>query len=382
MGISFRKHKDKKWEYRVKVKDPITKKYVERSKRGFETKPEARLAAQDVERNLLEGYEKLNIQLKDYLDFWLKEYKEGYVRKNTMLSLKNSVNNHIKPYFKNIYINEITPALYQKFLNKLYDNKLSKNTRLRIHNAFNEAMKRAVLNKKITFNPCEGAVIKGKNSNNDEIKFIEPSEVPMFLEHSYEYGYIYWIFFKLLLETGMRKGEAAALKWSDINFKNMTIEINKSLDFQAETDEELFGDTKNYNSKRVISMSKSIADDLRYHATWQNRNKKLLKNKYYYKYNLVLCRKDGNYMPKSSLFNAFRRILKQADMNLLPIHSLRHTHAVMLLEAGAEMKYIQERLGHGSITITSDIYSHISKKMDQKNTAQFEKYINNILNSK
>ncbi len=107
-----------------------------------------------------------------------------------MLSLKNSLNNHIKPFFKNIYINEVTPALYQKFLNKLYDKKLSKNTRLRIHNVFNEAMKRAVLNKKITFNPCEGAVIKG-NSKNDEIKFIEPSEVPMFLEHSYEYGYIY-----------------------------------------------------------------------------------------------------------------------------------------------------------------------------------------------
>ncbi len=87
-------------------------------------------------------------------------------------------------------------------------------------------------------------------------------------------------------------------------------------------------------------------------------------------------------MPKSSLFNAFRRILKRADMNLLPIHSPRRTHAVMLLEAGAEMKYIQERLGHGSIMIPSDIYSHISKKMDQKNTAQFEKYINSILNSK
>ncbi|WP_199689911.1 hypothetical protein [Roseburia sp. 1XD42-34] len=95
----------------------------------------------------------------------------------------------------------------------------------------------------------------------------------MFLEHSYEYGYIYWIFFKLLLETGMRKGEAAAFQWFDINFKNMTIELNKNLDFQAKTDDELFGDTKDYNSKRVISMGKSIADDLRYHPTWQNRNK-------------------------------------------------------------------------------------------------------------
>ncbi|WP_286164700.1 MULTISPECIES: hypothetical protein [Clostridia] len=92
-----------------------------------------------------------------------------------------------------------------------------------------------------------------------------------------------------------------------------------------------------------------------------------------------MCRKDGNYMPKSSLFSAFRRILKQAGIYYLS--TLSSTRMLLCLEAGAEMKYIQERLGHGSIMITSDIYSHISKKMDQKNMAQFEKYINNILNS-
>ncbi|WP_418888916.1 tyrosine-type recombinase/integrase [Paenibacillus apiarius] len=75
---------------------------------------------------------------------------------------------------------------------------------------------------------------------------------------------------------------------------------------------------------------------------WQNQNKLALINAYHHDLNLVLCREDGNFMPKSSLFNAFSRILKRAGLPPLPIHSLRHTHAVILLESGADMKYVQE----------------------------------------
>lgn len=94
--------------------------------------------------------------------------------------------------------------------------------------------------------------------------------------------------------------------------------------------------------------------------------------------NLVFCRDDGYIMPKSNLFNAFKRILKQANIPSLPIHSLRHTHAVLLLEAGNEMKFIQERLGHGSYQITADVYSHISKRIDEKSMNKSEEYFNEI----
>jgi integrase len=84
-------------------------------------------------------------------------------------------------------------------------------------------------------------------------------------------------------------------------------------------------------------------------------------------------------MPKSTLFNAFERILRRADLSKVPIHSLRHTHAVLLLEAGADMKYVQERLGHGSIQITSDVYAHISKKIEKDTMDKFEGYLKNVL---
>lgn len=85
-------------------------------------------------------------------------------------------------------------------------------------------------------------------------------------------------------------------------------------------------------------------------------------------------------MPKSSLFNAFKRILNNAQLPQIPIHSLRHTHAVLLLESGADMKYVQERLGHGSIQITSDVYAHISEKIEKDSLNKFEDHMNDILN--
>ncbi|MDQ0655675.1 integrase [Paenibacillus sp. W2I17] len=133
----------------------------------------------------------------------------------------------------------------------------------------------------------------------------------------------------------MRKGEAAALKWSDINFKKKKINIDETLDFQAENDDELFGDTKTFRSTRTITVSASLINDLRYHATWQNQNKiNLGESMYRHDLNLVLCRNDGNHMPKSTLFNAFQRIIKRAELSdYLRIHSLPQTYAVPMLRA-------------------------------------------------
>ncbi|WP_235431587.1 site-specific integrase [Paenibacillus sp. VT-400] len=138
----------------------------------------------------------------------------------------------------------------------------------------------------------------------------------------------------MLIETGMRKGEAAALKWIDIDLDKHFITIDETLDFTAKNKEKLFGDTN---------------------RQWQEHNKGILGDRYHHDLDLVLCREDGNFMPKSSLFNAFSRILQRCDLPSLPIHSLRHTCAVLLLESRANMKFVQEQLGHGSIQITSDV---------------------------
>lgn len=371
---NFKKHSTG-WEYRVKYKDPFTQQNKEKSQRGFASKQEAKIAAAEFEAKIRSGFEQDGtMSLEMFLDYWIEEYKKGLVRKNTLVLHESNIKNHIKPYFKKINLHEIKPIMYQKFLNSLTE-KYSKRTVELIHSTFYGAMDQAVILNKIEKNPCVGSIVKGKKKDKS-IQFLESRDIPFFLKSAFQYGYIYWIFFKVLIETGMRKGEAAALQWTDINFNDGTISISKTLDFTAKTRDELFGDPKTYNSIRKIKMSNSLTNDLKYHRNYLNQNKIALNDIYYHDLNLVLCRDNGNFIPKSSLFNAFSRILAKADLPDIPIHALRHTHAVLLLEAGAEMKYVQERLGHGSISITSDVYAHISKKIENEQMKKYEEYIN------
>jgi integrase len=366
------------WEYRIRYKDPFTQKFKEKSQRGFETKKEAQIAAAAAEKKIAEGYEQTDIPLISYLEQYIQEYKAGTVRKNTLLQHQNNIKTHIRPYFRSIMLSEVKPLAYQKFLNHLAEQGYSKGTVEIVHNTMNSAMEKAVTLGKLEKNPCKGVTIKGSVKPKG-LKFIESEHIPAFLRAAHQYGYIYWIFYRVLIETGMRKGEAAALTWDDVDLKAGTVTIDKTLDFSAGEEEDLFGDTKTFNSGRTIKLSQSIIQDLKQHAKYQNQNKLAWKGSYKHKLNLVLCRDDGNFMPKSSLFNSFSRILKRAELPSMPIHSLRHTHAVLLLEAGNDMKYVQERLGHGSMKITADVYSHISKKIEESSMEKFEAHMKKIL---
>ncbi|WP_203362408.1 tyrosine-type recombinase/integrase [Bacillus sp. REN10] len=383
---TFHKYKKKNhnkdfWEYRIYYQDPITRKMREKSKKGFASKAEAKLAAEEAERLIREGFELTEESLKSYLETWLVEFKKGSIAKNTYELHEQNIKKHIVPYFKNVFLKDVKPVMYQKFINHLADQGYSKRTVEIIHGTLYSAYEKAIVLGKITKNPCTGVTIKGKQKPKEAIKFIESEHIANFLREAYKYDYIYWIFYKVLIETGLRKGEAAALQWSDVNLKERTINVNKSLDFKeaSKNPNQMFGDTKTYNSKRIITISQSLTNDLRFHQNYQNQNKIALNDVYKFDFNLVLCRNDGNYMPKSSLFNSFAKILDRCGLPSLPIHSLRHTHAVLQLEAGADMKYLQERLGHGSIQITSDVYSHISKKIENDNMNKFEEHMRNVL---
>jgi integrase len=370
------------WRYRLKYTDPFTQQSREKSERGFRTKPEAELAAAEFLKNVKQGYEQSDVALVEYIQNWIDNYKKGVVRKNTIKQHMNSLNTHIKPYFKQLMLKDLKPDMYQKFLDSCLGKGLSRRTVEIISSTVYGAIEHAIIQGKLERNPCKGSVIKGERKK-ESVEFIDSEDIPNFLHAARSYGYIYWIFFKVLLETGMRKGEAAALKWSDINFEQKKIYIDETLDFQPEHEDELFGDTKTQKSTRTIIVSTGLINDLIYHETWQNQNKNTLgESMYRHDLNLVLCKNDGNPMPKSTLFNASKRILKRAGLSEdFHIHSLRHSYAVLMLEAGADITFIQEQLGHESAKITYDVYAHISKKLEKRNIDKYKQYTANILSS-
>lgn len=145
--------------------------------------------------------------------------------------------------------------MYQKFINDKLESGLSTETAKRIHNTMNQAYKRAVINNYIEKNPCEGVKIVRREVK--QLKYLEPEFVTPFLQEAYRRSNIYGLFFECLFESGLRKGEAASIQWSKINWKEETISIDQTLDFQPDEDDELFGDTKSYSSERVIKIRKS-----------------------------------------------------------------------------------------------------------------------------
>ncbi|MEC2356018.1 site-specific integrase [Bacillus velezensis] len=378
---SFRK-RGSTWQYRIKHKDPLTHEQIEVSKGGFKTKKEAQLAARQEELRLNSDLE-INggdILLKHYLKEWLAEYKQGTVRKNTYILHERNVNTKILPYFKDIKLKDIKPLRYQKFINHLAEQGYSKRTIEIIHGTMFNALSTAVKPlKKLEENPCEGVTIPKIPKKKEKLAYINSDDISFFLKIARQDNYLYYIFFKTLLETGMRKGEAAALQRKDIDLKNNYLHINKSLDFQVKEGEERFGETKTYESERSIKISNSLARELTAHMKYLNDNRIVFNEVYEHELDLVFCREDGKPLPKSTLFNALNRILKKAGLNKMPIHGLRHTHAVLLLESGATMKFVQERLGHKNITITSDVYSHISEKLENSSVDGYEEYMNSLM---
>ncbi|MEM5009216.1 site-specific integrase [Niallia taxi] len=379
---SFRKRGDK-WQYRIVFRDPYTKEKKEISKSGFKTKKEAQVAANIEEKKIFNGLEidRTSVSLKNYLREWLVEFKEGNVRKNTFVLHQRNIEKHIIPYFKEADLKDIKPMGYQKFLNYLDEQGYSTRTIEIIHTTMYNALQTAVKPlKKLEENPCDGVQIpKKKKVNKKSLEYIPSDQIGEFLRVARQDNYIYYMFFKTLIETGMRKGEAAALQRRDIDLKNGYIDINKTLDFQTKEGESLFGETKTYESIRRIKISDSLCRELSKHMNILNENRIVYNDIYNHELDLVFCREDGNILPKSTLHNAMNRLCKKANIDRIPIHGLRHTHAVVLLESGAQMKFVQERLGHKNITITSDVYSHISDKLENTSVDSYEKYMDNLL---
>ena len=374
----YTKKGEKFWRVRVRIKNPFTGAWQEKKLSGFKTKKEAQKAHDKYIFEYEQGYEQTDETLRHWLNFWLEEVKKKSLRSSTYASYKNAIDGHILPYFKDILLKDVKPEMYQKFIN--YEDKrgLSKRTIEIVHSVFYSAMKKATAIYKIQNNPCEDVEIKGRVKYSD-CQYIPMDLIDSFVEAAYNDNYNYGALFEFMIYTGLRKGEACALQWTDLDLQESTISITKSLDFQgaANNPEAIFGETKTYHSNRVIELPERLLESLRNHQKKQFAYKTIYHDHYKHEYNLIFCRDNGDFLPKSTLFNALNRV-----KNLVPgvgsdlrIHDLRHTHAVLLKELDADDKYIQERLGHKNIEITLNIYSHITKTIGKRNVKKIDDYL-------
>ncbi|MEK4414942.1 site-specific integrase [Bacillus sp. FSL K6-0268] len=374
---SFRKRNDK-WEYRIRYKE--MGKYKETSKGGFKTKKEAQLAAAKIEEKLVNGsnIQDGKITFNEYLYEWLNVFKKGNVAPRTYMVYEKNIRLHILPVFGELKLKDLTRIKYQKFINNLlekYSKKTVETINVTMHHALDTAINELGILEK---NPTTKIKLRTTrvSSKNDDIKCYDIDELHQFLTYilNEKGGFKYYSLFMFLSRTGLRIGECLALQWEDIDFEEQKLFINKTLITTKRNEKILFGPPKNRSSKRTISLDSSTISHLRKMKIEQNKN--TLKNgKYYKEYNFVFTHEDNSCMLHPATLKLLQQACKKGNLKYITLHGFRHTHAVHLLQSGANLKYVSERLGHSSIDMTANVYLHITKSIEETAVNQYDEFL-------
>lgn len=340
--MSIYKNKDtKKWEVNFSYKDSTGKNH-RKHKRGFRTKKEA----QEWQNNFLAKHEgSVNMLFNDFIDLYLKDKKVTW-SPVTYTNNVSKLNKWVRPYFDGKMIIDIKPIDIRKWQNYIIENQLSpvyqKKLRSIVSAIFNYAVKYYDL-KENPFNKVEtmGAYKR------DEITFWTVEEFNEFLK--YVKNDHFKLAYKTLFLTGLRIGELTALRPCDFDFSKPSLKVNKNL--QIVDGKELMLEPKTKKSKREVILPQDLADEI---ENFINRQYKLGDEDRVFFYN------------KKSYGNNLSKICKENNLKRIRLHDLRHSHASLLIELGFSPHLIAERLGHESVTITLEIYSHLypNKQME------------------
>lgn len=356
--------------------DPKTGKKKRTTRRGFKTEREAKLALARLEIEFEENdpFEEKELELrKTYEELywsWYEEYKET-VKDSTLLKTERMFKNHILPAFGDKYIDEITPLMAQEQMN-IWHKKLVKAREVMNYagTIFDYAMRFQL----ITVNPTKiirKPVRQKQVKDDDDLNFYDKEELKEFLSVAETMrNYRAFIYFRLLAFTGIRKGESLALKWSDVDFKNKTLNINKAVS-RRETG--LYIQTpKTPSSIRRISLDDKTLELLNNFKKIQQANSSDLLFKSQNNDILSVAK------PRKWLLTIQDEIDTHRDLPLkrITIHGFRHTHASLLFESGATIKDVQYRLGHSDIQTTMDVYTHVSKSAKEQLAKKFNDFIN------
>lgn len=377
MKGSVRKRGDK-WSYYFTIGVVDGKRKIN-EKGGFRTKKEAQTALRDALRLFeTENFiaEETTYTLSEFIKYWFDTVAITYLKYETLTLYHNVNKNHISNEIGLIKINKITPMMLQDyFLKKQEHFNCNSNggTVKVIKNILNNVFKLALKQNIIKINPMTQVEFKNKKETlKKELKVIPRNEL-IKIEEAIK-GTRYFIPYIIALHTGARRGEILGLTWEDIDFENNRMNINKALQYQKGVGLVLVG-TKTKSSVRNFKMTSRLIQELKLHYLEFQATKDYYGNMYYQEQNFICCNQDGTPIHPTRFSTFFINLFKRLGYNY-SFHDLRHTHATMLHEAGVNLKVIQERLGHGDIKTTMNIYSHMTTTLEEDAIDKFNKKFN------
>ena len=344
--------------------DPATGKERRTTRRGFKTMKEAKQAERnlllDVEENGLPSNQSDGFQdptFGELASLWLENYRTT-VKPSTFENVRSKVEKMTEEHFKELKLKKITVAYCQKIVIELSKSYVLYNHYLSV---INRIFKYAVLMDVINSNPFDKVIKPKSRQTQRKGNFLTKEELKEFLKLAQTTTLSYFFpLVHLMAYTGLRQGEALALKWSDIDFENKKITVDKTAARIKE--KQTLQTPKTKNSKRVISIDPTTLSILK---SWKKDQIKIyFKNGKHFEGddNFIFTNQRGDWVHIHNFIPYFKRFVTDHKLKPITPHGLRHTHASLLFSAGVEPKNISDRLGHSTVQITLDLYTHITEE--------------------
>lgn len=361
--------------------NPITGKPKKTTRTGFKTIKEASLAYSKLKIEAEKGNifrEKRTPTFNELYELWFDTHKLK-IKPNTQDSIEIIFKKRILPHFGHMKIDKITPMMCQKILNQWAKTYRSFNeNKIRFSMVMNYVVKVGL----IDFNPMDrvdtpkSQVPPLEKTGN----FLSKSELENYMSYiKQECDTKMYTFFRVIGFTGIRKGEALALTWNDIDFENSTLQVNKTAYYRAKIKGYSTDSPKTKSSFRTIRLDSITLDVLR---KWKNEQLITLlsigirvDNKDCLVFSKMTKERELEYINNSIPNRELNKIIAKHNLTPITVHGLRHTHTTLLAESGVIPNTAMKRLGHSKIETTLGIYTHVTETMEEEGLDLFEKHV-------
>jgi integrase len=291
--------------------------------------------------------------VKDYLNYWLEEVHKATLKVSTYALYRRHLDNHIIPQLGHIRLQKLTADQIQAFCARKLKEGLSAGTVRLLHTILYAALKDAVRWKRLAINVCE-AVTPPRLAPH-EIHTLDQEQARQLL-HAAQ-GSRLDCLLTLAVSTGLRLGEILALRWDDVSLEERTLQVRHTVDYIPGYGR-VESEPKTAHSRRRIVLPQFVVEALKQHRALQ-LEARLHSGASWQEQGLVFPNRRGGYFSRARLYSLFKRILKEAGLQDMRFHDLRHSAATILLSMGVHPKVVQEILGHSTIGTTMNIYSHV-----------------------
>jgi integrase len=306
-----------------------------------------------------------NLTVGEYLDSWLSDSVRGTVRPSTFERHEGIIRLHIKPSLGRVGLKKLTPAHVRGLHREKLDAGLAPATVRKIHSTLHKALSQAVSDGIV---PRNAADVKAPRPTPEEMQPLSEAEARAFLDTAR--GDRFEPLYMLAISTGLRRGELLGLRWKDVDLERGTLRVGRAL--VREAGRHVLGETKTRRGRRQINLTPRAVSTLKAHCEKQLEEKIKLTG-LHRDHGLIFATRVGTPINPENLVNrSFKPLLERASLPEIRFHDLRHTCATLLLGRGVHPKLVQELLGHATIAMTLDTYSHYMPSMGDQAAGAME----------